>query len=66
MTYHEIDFCGVYLPPFCLSLALTGLLFLLLHRWCDRKVVQRFVWNRPVFEAALFVILLALVTFVLC
>lgn len=63
--YKEIDFCGIYLPPFFLCLLVAGLLQLVLHRAGDWIVIQRWVWNRPVFELALFVILLAVVTFIL-
>ena len=63
--YQEIDFCGIYLPPFFLGLLITGLIYLPLHRWWDRLNIQRWVWNRPVFELALFIILLALVNFIL-
>jgi hypothetical protein len=63
--FKEIDFCGIYLPPFFICLLLTGILYLLVHRYCDRIAIQRQVWNRPVFELALFVILLAVVTFIL-
>lgn len=63
--YKEIDFCGIYLPPFFLGLLITGLIYLPLHRWWDRLNIQRWVWNRPVFELALFIILLALVNFIL-
>lgn len=63
--YKEIDFCGIYLPPLFLQLLITGLLYLPLHRYWDRIVIQRWVWNRPVFEFGLFIILLALVTFIL-
>ena len=63
--YKEIDFCGIYLPPFFLSLLLAGLLYLPLHWYWDRIVIQRWVWNRPVFELAVFTILLAVIAFIL-
>lgn len=63
--YKEIDFCGIYLPPFFLGLLLAGVVFILLQRGFDRIGIQRWVWNRPVFEAALFIILLAVVNFIL-
>ena len=63
--YKEIDFCGIYLPPFFLGLLVTGLIFLPLHRYWDRIGLQNRVWNRPVFETAAFIILLALVTYIL-
>jgi hypothetical protein len=63
--YQEIDFCGIYVPPFFLDLLITGLIYLPLHRCWDRVKLQHWVWNRPVFELALFVILLALTIFAL-
>jgi hypothetical protein len=63
--YKEIDFCGIYLPPFFPGLLIAGLIYLPLHRWWDRIHIQRWFWNRPVFEVALFIILLALVNFIL-
>jgi hypothetical protein len=63
--YKEIDFCGIFLPPFFLGLLIAGIIYMPLHRLWDRINLQRWVWNRPVFELALFVILLALVTFIL-
>jgi hypothetical protein len=63
--YKELDLCGIFLPPFFLGLLITGILYVPLHRLWDRINLQRWVWNRPVFELALFVILLALVNFIL-
>jgi hypothetical protein len=65
MTFQEIDFCGIYLPPFFLYLLIAGLIFFPLHWYWDRIVIQRWVWNRPVFELAVFTILLAVITFIL-
>lgn len=64
--YKEIDFCGMFLPPFFPGLLIAGILCFALHRLCDRIVIQRWVWNRPVFELGLFVIVLGIVTFILC
>lgn len=63
--YKEINFCGIFLPPFFLSLLVAGIIYLPLHWLWDRINLQRRVWNRPVFELALFVILLSVVTFIL-
>lgn len=63
--YKEINICGIYLAPFFLCLLATGFLYVPLHWLWDRIEIQRHVWNRPVFEGALFVILLSLVTFLL-
>jgi len=63
--YKEIDFCDIYLPPFFLSLLITGLVYVPLHWYWDHVVIQKWVWNRPVFELACFIVLLCLVTFLL-
>lgn len=65
MIYKEINFCGIFLPPFLLYLLVAGIVYLPLHRYWDRVKIQRWIWNRPVFEAALFIILLGAVAFVL-
>ncbi|HEY1788227.1 MAG TPA: DUF1656 domain-containing protein [Verrucomicrobiae bacterium] len=65
MIYKEINFCGIFLPPFLLYLLVAGVIYFGLHRLWDRIRIQRWVWNRPVFEAALFIILLAAVVFIL-
>jgi hypothetical protein len=65
MTFQEINFCGIYLPPFFLYLLIAGLIFFPLHWYWDRIVIQRWVWNRPVFELAVFTILLAVIAFIL-
>ncbi len=58
--FKEVDFCGIYLSPFFLRLAIAGIVFLILH-WCgDRIALHNYVWNRAVFEAALFLIVLSL------
>jgi hypothetical protein len=59
--FKEVDFCGIYVSPFFVRLVIASILFLPLH-WCgDRLALQKFVWNRPVFEAAAFLIVLSLV-----
>jgi len=59
--YKEFNFCGIFCAPFFLRLVMAGLLYLPLHWVSDRIQLQQRVWNRPVFEAALFIILLSLV-----
>jgi hypothetical protein len=61
MTLKELNFCGIFIAPFFLRLALATVLFVPLHRLADRVHLQRWVWNRPVVEAALFVVVLSLV-----
>ncbi|EDY22251.1 protein of unknown function DUF1656 [Chthoniobacter flavus Ellin428] len=63
--YKEFNFCGIFCAPFFVRLVIAWLLYLPLHWLGDRIQVQRWVWNRAVFETALFVILLsALVLYV--
>lgn len=61
----EVNFCGIYLSPFFLYIAITGVLFVPVHWYGNRIELQKFVWNRPVFEVALFVIVLSVVAFIL-
>ena len=63
--FKEIDFCGVYFPPIFLCLLIACLVYVPLH-WCwDRIALQRWIWNRPLCELALFVIVLAGAAFIL-
>ncbi len=63
--YKEINFCGIYLAPFFLCLVAAWLAWLPLHWCCDRLDIGRWFWNRPVVEAALFIILLRLAALLL-
>jgi hypothetical protein len=55
----EIDLFGVYLPPMLAYLAVTAVLWLVLRHLLRRFGAYRWVWHRPLFDTALFVILLA-------
>jgi hypothetical protein len=55
----EIDFLGVYLSPMLGYLAVASVSWLVLRRMLDRIGAYRFVWHRPLFDAALFVVVLA-------
>ncbi|HEV2318421.1 MAG TPA: DUF1656 domain-containing protein [Verrucomicrobiae bacterium] len=65
MIYKEINFCGIFLAPLLLYLLVAGAIYFPLHRFWDRIEIQRWVWNRPVFEAALFLILLGAIAYFL-
>ncbi len=58
---HELDIYGVLIPPIlawtAIALAAAGLLRLAM----GRLRVYRFVWHKPLFDLALFVIVLAVV-----
>ena len=54
----EISISGVYLAPFAAYLAVSALAWVPLHWLFDRLRIERFVWHRPVFELAVYLILL--------
>jgi hypothetical protein len=60
----EIDILGMFISPFALYLAIAVALFLVLQVVLNRLNVERWVWNRPLAELALFVIVTAVVVFV--
>jgi hypothetical protein len=57
----EIDLFGVYLPPMLAYAAGTAVLWLLLRRLISSAGFYRFVWHPPLFNAALFVLILAVI-----
>lgn len=63
--FKEIDCFGIYLSPFFGCLVVAGCLFLIINRWLDHAEMQRYVWNRPLFDAAVFLVLLSLTVFLL-
>lgn len=58
----EFDVYGVYFPIFVVFAGVAFLLQLVLKRLFDRLNVYRFVWHRPLFDLAVYVILLGVVT----
>jgi len=61
----EVNACGVYLSPFFLALVVTLCIYVPARWLWDRIHLQRYAWNRPVFEIAVFIILLRIVAVVL-
>jgi hypothetical protein len=58
----ELDIYGVYLPIFVVVAAVAFLLQILLKRVLDACGLYRFLWHRALFDLAIYVILLGLVT----
>jgi hypothetical protein len=58
----EFDIYGVYFPLFIVVAVIAFVLHLLVRRLFDRLGVYRFVWHRPLFDLALYVIMLGAVT----
>jgi protein AaeX len=57
----EFDFYGVYFPSFLVFAAVTFVLLLAVKRLLDACGFYRYVWHRPLFDIAIFVILLGVV-----
>jgi len=58
----ELDIYGVYIPIFVVVAAVAFLLQILLKRMLDACGLYRFLWHRALFDLAIYVILLGLVT----
>lgn len=58
----EFDIYGVYVPLFIVAAAIAFVLQLAVRRLLDQLGVYRFVWHRPLFDIAIYVILLGVVT----
>ncbi|AKQ42960.1 hypothetical protein CP97_14315 [Aurantiacibacter atlanticus] len=54
----EIDIAGVFVSPLLLCLIMAFFARLLTTRLLDRIGVYRFIWQRPLFDLALFFLLL--------
>jgi hypothetical protein len=57
----EVDLFGIYIAPAALVALVALVVFLFLRRWFDRIKIQRWVWHRPLFDTAVYVILLSLI-----
>jgi hypothetical protein len=58
----EFDIYGVYVPVFIVCAGLAFLLQIAVRRLFDAFDIYRFVWHRPLFDLAIYVILLGVVT----
>ncbi len=58
----EFDIYGVYLPSFLVFATIAFLLHLAVKRMFDTWGIYRYVWHRPLFDLAIFVVLLGAVT----
>lgn len=57
----EINIDGVFIAPFAGYLLVAFVLFFLVRIVFDRYSIQRWVWHRPLFDIAVFVIILSLI-----
>lgn len=58
----EFDIYGVYFPALAVLAAIAFVLQLAITRLLDTCGVYRFVWHRALFDPAMYVILLGVVT----
>ena len=57
----EIDLLGVFVSPALICLAAALVLSLILRRLLDRTSINRFVWNRALFDLSLIIAMTALI-----
>ena len=58
----EFDIYGVYFPAFAVFAAIALLFHVMIKRLLDARGFYRLVWHRALFDLAIFVILLGIVT----
>jgi hypothetical protein len=56
----EIDLLGVFVSPALICLAAALVLSLILRRLLDKTDINRFVWNRALFDLSLLIVMTAL------
>ena len=56
----EIDLLGVFVSPALVCLAVALVISLILRRLLDKTSINRFVWNRALFDLSLLVVITAL------
>jgi hypothetical protein len=56
----EIDLIGVFVSPALICLAVALVISLILRRLLDKTGINRFVWNRALFDVSLLVVITAL------
>ena len=57
----EINLDGIFIAPFVAYLFAALLLFIPVRILFDRYEIQRWVWHRQLFDAAVFMIILSLI-----
>jgi hypothetical protein len=56
----EIDLLGVFVSPALICLAVALVISLILRRLLNKTGINRFVWNRALFDLSLLVVITAL------
>ena len=61
IPFREINLLGVFVSPALICLAVALVLSLILRRLLDRTSINRFVWNRALFDLSLIIAMTALI-----
>ena len=56
----EIDLLGVFVSPALICLAVALVISLIVRRLLDKTGINRFVWNRALFDLSLLVVMTSL------
>ena len=56
----EVDLLGVFVSPALVCLAVALVISFILRRLLDKTGINRFVWNRALFDLSLLVVITAL------
>ena len=56
----EIDLLGVFVSPALICLAVALVISLIVRRLLDKTGINRFVWNRALFDLSLLAVITAL------
>jgi Protein of unknown function (DUF1656) len=57
-AFHTVEFVGFYLPPLMLWAAGAIIPFVIVRWLLERFGLYRFVWHRPLFNLAVYVLLM--------
>ena len=62
-TLHTMEFLGFYWPPLMFWAFAAFVLFAVVRRLLERSGLYRFVWHRPLFNLALYVLFVGGIAF---
>jgi hypothetical protein len=57
----EVNICGMYFAPFAAYVVAAFIIFVPVRMWFDRIEIQKWVWHRPLFDTATYIIILSVI-----
>jgi hypothetical protein len=57
----EVNICGMYFAPFAAYVVVAFVIFVPVRMWFDRIEIQKWVWHRPLFDIATYIIILSVI-----